>query len=209
MLARFFRHYLRDEDSASFIRSVSQCYTRATLERLASRGGAGTRRAAVMALGFLGDFRSNGVLGRALRDSDRGVRVLAEAGIRELWCRDGDARQVHWLRKLIRLNAAGQFETVVHQSSSLLDEAPTFAEAWNQRAMAWFYLENYARSADDCRQALVLNPYQFEAAVGRGQALLELNEPREALDCFRQALRLNPDLEGIRARVRTLRRILD
>ena len=209
LLARFFRHYLRDEDSAGYIKSVSERYSRATLERLAERGSTGTRRAAVMAIGFLGDFGSNTVLGRALLDSDRGVRVLAEAGIRELWCRDGDPRQCHWLRKLIRLNGAGQFESVVHQASCLLDEAPTFAEAWNQRAMAWFYLENYASSVDDCRQALALNPYHFEAAVGMGQALLELNQPREALECFRQALRLNPDLEGIRARVRTLRRILD
>ncbi|MCO6456857.1 MAG: tetratricopeptide repeat protein [Pirellulaceae bacterium] len=209
LLVKYFGRYLSDEDAAGFIRAVSEQYALATLERLAAGGSAVTRRAAVLAIGYLGNFENNAVLGRALRDDDRGVRVLAESGIRELWVRDGDPRQRQWLRQLIRLNAAGQFGDVVEQSTRLLEEAPTFAEAWNQRAMARFYLEQYSGSVEDCRRALSLNPYHFEAAVGMGQGLIELNEPRQALDCFHRALKVNPDLEGIRAHVRSLRRILD
>ena len=43
-----------------------------------------------MALGFVGDFSQNAALGRALHDRDRGVRLLADNGIRQLWRRDGE-----------------------------------------------------------------------------------------------------------------------
>lgn len=208
-LVKFFGEYLRDQDAAGFIQAVSLHYSPATLERLAVDGTTITRRAAILAAGYLGGFESNRVLGQALSDEDRGVRVLAETGIRELWCRDGDPRQCHWLRKLMRLNAAGRYMTVIEQATRLLDEAPSFAEAWNQRAMAWFSLQDFEASVEDCRRTLELNAYHFEAAVGMGQGLLELDQPRAALDCFHRALDVNPDLEGVRARIRNLRRILD
>ena len=55
-IEKCFRRYLESEDSAEFIRSVSQQYTEPTLGRLAQSDRRGTRRAAVMALGFIGSF---------------------------------------------------------------------------------------------------------------------------------------------------------
>src|SRR5262245_15571393 len=88
-LARFYHRYLSDEDSARFVRSVADYYMTSTLSRLAMRGDRATRRAATLALGFLGDYQINAVLGRALQDSDRGVRLIAESAVREVWKRDG------------------------------------------------------------------------------------------------------------------------
>jgi tetratricopeptide (TPR) repeat protein len=39
-----------------------------------------------------------------------------------------------------------------------------------------------------------------------GQCYLNLGDHEEALDCFRRALRLNPELEGVRAAVQNLER---
>jgi predicted O-methyltransferase YrrM len=41
------------------------------------------RRAAILALGALGDYTSNTAMGRALQDADRGVRILADNAIRQ------------------------------------------------------------------------------------------------------------------------------
>jgi tetratricopeptide (TPR) repeat protein len=94
-------------------------------------------------------------------------------------------------------------------TSELIDEAPFFAEAWNQRAIAHFQRGRYDDSANDCFQTLELNPYQFASAVGMGQCYLEMNEPQPALDCFRRALKLNPGLEDVRAQVTYLERALE
>ena len=74
-LALLYQQYLANQDSAAFIRKVSQAYTQGTLERLASHGGPDVRRSAVLALGFLGDYDANHAMGRALVDDDRTVRI--------------------------------------------------------------------------------------------------------------------------------------
>ena len=42
-----------------------------------------------------------------------------------------------------------------------------------------------------------------------GQAYLELNNAVSALESFRRALRVNPNLEGVRARVVRLARMVE
>ena len=208
VLNRLYHAYLQTEDSASFILAVSQRYTMGTLHRLAQSGGRIERRAAVMAIGFLGADESCALLSRALRDADRGVRMLADNGMRAVWCRGGNEAQRHWLRVIMRLNVSGQHEAAQRQATRLVQEAPKFAEAWNQRAIARYHLGCYMASIEDCTQTLKLNPYHFGAAAGIGQCYLRLGALTTALQGFRRALGLNPGLEAVRARINTLQRAL-
>ena len=82
------------------------------------------RRAAVFALGFLGDFQDNHSLGCALVDEDRTVRTLAENSIRCVWMRTGTPAQRRELDVLIRLLAARQFDEVIRRATRLLEAAP-------------------------------------------------------------------------------------
>jgi tetratricopeptide (TPR) repeat protein len=208
VLNQLFQRYLSDENTARFIADVSQRYTIGSLERLADFGDRATRRAATMALGFLGNYSSNQVLGRRMSDSDRGVRLLAENGIRELWFRDGDDSQRQRLATIARMNRSEQFLQAVLAATELIEEAPWFAEGWNQRAIAYFHLGRYLDSANDCHQTLELNPYHYAAAVGMGMSYMEMEDLRAALDCFKRALKLNPDLEDIRTRIVLLKQSL-
>ena len=83
-----------------FMKRVARRYSNQTLERLVSVGDHVTRRAAVLSLSLMSDYSSNAVLGRALVDRDRGVRTIAESGIRELWCRIGSRHQQEMLREV-------------------------------------------------------------------------------------------------------------
>ena len=160
-------------------------------------------------IGFLGSYESNAVIGRALTDSDRGVRMLAENGIRELWCRDGSNAQRQKLQVILRMNASRQFDEAVQLSTEMIDEAPWFAELWNQRAIAYFHLQNFEESANDCHQTLELNPYHFGAACGMAYCYLELSDAMAALECFHRALKLNPSMEGVRAQAQFVQRSLE
>ena len=208
-LDRLYLRYLDDEDSAAFIAAVSTHYSTATLERLAACGQYVARRGAVLALGYMGSFPSNSVLARALHDSDRVVRILAENGLFELWCRDGSESQQQQIRIVLRLNDAQQFEEAHALASQLIEEAPQFAETWNQRAIASYRLGHYEEAANDCQQTLELNPYHFAAAVGMAHCYLELGEGLAALDCFRRALDLNPNLDAIQGQIEYLERALE
>ncbi len=207
-LVRFYQRYLRDAETAAFIHAVSGRYTVGTLMRLARSQSYTTRRAAVMALGFVGGYECNSALGEALHDDDRGVRLIAETGIRQVWGRAGNEMQRQQLSAVIRLNSTGQFQEALLRASQLIAQAPWFAEAWNQRAIAHCGLHRYQESIRDCHQVLDINPYHFGAATGMGQCQLEHNDPVSALESFRRALRINPDLEGVRAQVVRLQRAL-
>lgn len=204
-----YARFLQDENTAEFIRAVSQQYTLPSLVRLISGGNYVSRRAAAFAIAFLGDYSHNSVLGDALHDDDRGVRMLADNGIRQLWRRDGNAAQQRRLAELIRMNVSALYEECLEAVKEFIEEAPWFAEAWNQQAIARFALEQFEESANDCHQTLELNPYHFPAVVGMAHSYLEMEDPFAALECFRRALALNPDLEEVRVQISYLERTLE
>jgi tetratricopeptide (TPR) repeat protein len=207
-LLAFYSEYLDSKDTVALVRRTSRRYTPGTLERLLATGPRTVRRAAALTLGLMGGYESNAALGRALTDPDRGVRTLAEDGIRSVWCRAGSDLQQQKLRAIIKLNAKKQYQTAVTRATETLREAHCFAEVWNQRAVAHFGLGRFVESIGDCREALEFNPYHFAAAAGMGQCYLQLGNAASALECFRRALRLNPGMEGVRANVQHLERTL-
>lgn len=206
VLNELYEQYLADDDALAFAARTAQRYSIATLERIALTGERGGRRAAIFALGLMSDYRSSAILGQSLLDEDRGVRSLAESGIRVLWCRHGDERQRADLAAVIRLNSAQRYVEAIRRATRLVESVPWLAEAWNQRAIAYFSLARYRDAIRDCHQALEVNPYHFGAASGMGQSYSRLGDRGAALDCFRRALRLNPNLDGIRAQVEYLER---
>ena len=111
---------IRTNLTASFLSQVSESYGPGTLQRLARHAEREVRRAAVLALGLLGDYEANHTLGCALLDNDRTVRTLAENAIRTIWTRAGDQRQRQELGVIIRLNAAQQHKEAIVRASRLI-----------------------------------------------------------------------------------------
>lgn len=201
-----YQQFLDDQNAAAFVRKVTGRYESGTLERLLAHPARTCRRAAALALGYVGTYDSNAPLGRALQDHDRGVRTLAENALRAIWCRAGTPDQQQLLEQAIRANVDKQYETAFLRAGRLVDQAPWFAEAWNQRAIALYGLSRFEESISDCKQALEINPYHFGAAAGMGQCHLQLGDSDGALEAFRRALQLNPELEGVRAVAANLER---
>ncbi len=208
MLDRFYQQFLRDENSAKYISSISQVYCVGTLERLAAHGQRITRRAAVLAIGFVSDMTSNESLGRALRDEDRAVRMLADHGLRQIWFRSGTAAEQASLRKISRLNNRHHYNRALVDAESMTSENPYLAEAWNQRAIASYALSKYDRAIDFCQEVIFLNRHHFLSVVGMGNAFLQLDNVSAALESFRLALNINPDLENVRGQVLHLEKII-
>jgi tetratricopeptide (TPR) repeat protein len=208
ILAELYEQFLADRDQAAFIHRVAERYNTATLERLVLHTTRWVRRGAVLALGAVGDFSSNTVLGHALIDCDRGVRILAETAIRALWCRDGSWNQQQELARVIGLNAAEKHDAARSAASRLIEENKQLAESWNQRAIANFAIERYLESIADCRRTLDLNPFHFGASAGLGQCHMQLGDHQAALDTFRHTLKINPSMEGVRANVVYLQKLL-
>jgi len=209
LLERYYLQYLADENSADFIAAVSREYHIGTLERLYHIGDRNARRASILSIGFLGDFGCNEIMGLALTDNDRGVRMLADHGIREIWSRQGSMAEQSEIQLLYRLNDRDCFEEVVVIANHLLHHNCKLAEAWNQRAIALCAMGDFEGAVEDCRETLNCNRFHFPAAMGLAHCCLELEEPYAALDGFRLALKINPDLDLVRQQVLQLEQSLD
>jgi tetratricopeptide (TPR) repeat protein len=205
----FYQQYLTDENSAAFIHAISRNYSIGTLQRLAKFGSRLTRRASILAIGFLGDFSENETMGRALVDHDRAVRLLADHGIREIWQRQGNMAQQQSTQNLYRLISQSRMEEAIDVATSLINANPELGEAWNQRAIAYCAQGEFEAAIEDCRATLNCNRFHFPAAMGLAHCFLQINEPSAALDGFRLALRINPDLEGVRSHITHLEKTLD
>jgi tetratricopeptide (TPR) repeat protein len=204
LLVDYYETFLRDQDIEAFQTHVQARYSGATLGRAVQMGDTQTRRAAVLALGLVGGYEVNEVVGRALRDSDAAVRNLANNALWAIWFRADSVENNSMLEKVASLNTNQRPDLAIELASRLIARAPRFAEAFNQRAIALFTLHRFEESASDCRRVLELNPYHFGALGGLGQCYLRLNQRPEALKTYRRALKLQPYSAGLREFVAAL-----
>jgi len=208
LLVSHYERYLVDQNINAYVSSISSSYTVGSLERVVNAGDRTARRGAVLALSRLADYRSNVSLGRVLSDSDRGVRTLAENGIRRLWMRIGTPSQRRHLVAISKHLEEQEHDRAAQLSTALVEDAPWIAQGWYFRGKAFFQMEQYEAATQDCHQALEINAYHFLAASVMGQAFQLRDNPVAALEAFRRALRLNPSMEEVRAQVIHLQRTL-
>ncbi|MCG8450031.1 MAG: tetratricopeptide repeat protein [Pirellulales bacterium] len=208
LLVHHYEAYLVDQDVNNYVHDLTAHYTIGSLERLAFSGDRTARRGAVLALGRLADYRTNTILGRALFDSDRGVRTLAESAIRRVWMRVGTPAQQRHLAAINQYLENQEYPRAAQVATALVQDAPWVAQAWYFRGKAFFQMGQYEAATRDCHQALEINAYHFLAASVMGQAYQLLANPVAALESFRRALRLNPGMEEVRAQVIHLQRTL-
>jgi tetratricopeptide (TPR) repeat protein len=173
---------------------VQERYTEATLQRLLDSPTVEARRAAVLALGMLGTMASNAPIAAMLHDEDRTVQQLAADAMWSLWFRADSEANGQELRRLMQHSDPHK---AIAGLDALIKRSPDFAEAYNQRAILYFKLEDFRHSVADCETVLKLNPFHFGAQAGMAQCYMKLKKPRSALKAFRTALELNPALEGV------------
>ena len=206
LLTEYYEAFLRDRELGRFSERVAARYTEEPLCRvLASSPQASARRGAVLALGVLGTFEGcNTLLGKALKDEDAVVRTMAERALWVIWFRADSPENNQALEEVRILIAADRTEEAVERATRLIARAPRFAEAYNQRAIAFFKLGRFAESAEGCIRTLTLNPCHIGALGGLAQCQLEQDQPREALKTLRRGFRLQPYSEGLNDSVRML-----
>jgi tetratricopeptide (TPR) repeat protein len=167
-----------------------------------------TRRRAAAWMGEVGRMADAPVLLRALSDDDEVVRVLAEHSIWKVWSRSGDAEADGLLQIGIEQMSRGDGPAAVETFTRVIERKPEFAEAWNKRATVYFLMGEHEKSLKDCDEVMKRNPAHFGALAGYGQIYLRLDQPERALDYFRRALRINPNLRGVADMIPQLEQLL-
>ncbi len=170
---------------------------------------ADVRRRAVARLAETGTMADAPALVAALRDDDELTRVLAEQALWAVWSRSGDPAVDALFQRGVAQMGSGELLAAIATFSDVSRRKPAFAEGWNKRATVYFLVGDYRRSLADCDEVMKRNPWHFGALAGYGQIYYKLGEPEKALEYFRKALAVNPNMDGVRLNIEGLERVIE
>jgi len=162
------------------------------------------RRRGALELETAGRMDDAPALIAALRDSDDIVRAIAEEALWAVWSRSGEARVDDLFRRGVSEMSGERFSEAIATFTRVIELRPDFAEGWNKRATTYFLAGEYRRSLADCDEVIKRNPNHFGALSGYGQIYLQLDQPDKALEYFRRALEVNPNMDGVQTMIKRL-----
>ena len=137
--------------------------------------------------------------------TDRRLAKQAESEIWAIWHESPDKKSSKIVRDARRSLEENDFDSAIATLNTLVEHAPEFAEAWNQRAIVLYLAGDFTGALRDIEQTLMLEPRHFGALSGRAQVYLRIDEPELALDAFKSALDRNPWMDSIREQIAMVR----
>ena len=103
-------------------------------------------RAAGFALRLIGSSAAIPALVDALKNSDRGTRFNAEYALWEIWSHSGDDAVDAMFEDGKNLLKNESYQQAVECFTTVVETDPNFAEGYNQRAIAYFMLEEWSQA---------------------------------------------------------------
>jgi tetratricopeptide (TPR) repeat protein len=139
-----------------------------------------------------------------LKSAAKGVALDAEYQIWIAWEWHASLQAANSLNVATGHLAAREFPEAEAKLTSLVAAYPTYAEAWNKRAVLYYLQGRDEASLTDICRTLELEPRHFGALAGAGQILARNARADLAEIAFASALAINPHLEGVSAALETL-----
>jgi len=182
--------------------------TRAVALKALESEDARQRAAGVLYIGRTGLAADGPLLVKLLTDEHPIVRAVAEQSVWRVWSRSGDAETDMMLAAGVEEMEIGLYSEAIHTFSNVIKRSPEFAEGWNKRATALFLAGDLRRSLADCDEVIKRNPQHFGALSGYGQIYFRLEQYEKAIEYFRRALAVNPNLASVELTIRGIEKLL-
>jgi tetratricopeptide (TPR) repeat protein len=99
---------------------------------------------------------------------------------------------------------AKDYDLALKLLDAVVEIKPDYVEGWNQRATIYYLKDDYAHAIADIGQVLAREPRHFGALSGLGVILQEIGDDKDALNAYRDALKIDPHLESIPDTVKEL-----
>jgi hypothetical protein len=99
---------------------------------------------------------------------------------------------------------AEDYDVAIKLLDAVVELKPDYVEGWNRRATIFYLKREFGPALADIRQVLAREPRHFGALAGLGTILQDIGEDKAALEAFRRALAVDPHLEGVADKVKSL-----
>ena len=189
--------------TAVFSRSIPYANRVEALKALADSSVV-QRAEAVIWIANNGNPADEKVLRPRLLDESAVVRDVAEQGLWLLWSRSDNKTIDALMAKGAEEMQAQQFKESIATYSEVIRRKPSFAEGWNRRATVLFVAGDLRRSLADCDEVMKRNPHHFGALAGYGQIYFQLEQYEKAIEYWKRALEVNPNMLGVEMTIRSL-----
>ena len=80
--------------------------------------------------------------------------------------------------------------------SEVIDQDPSWAEAWNKRATVLYMIGEYEKSQKDIDKVLELEKRHFGALAGQGLVNIKLKNYEKAIKSYQRALEIYPSMQS-------------
>eukprot|EP01037_Dinobryon_pediforme_P006994 gene6994-7063_t len=130
--------------------------------------------------------------------------VRLQVQIEHVWIKgDGPTLDLLMSRALAAVESQN-YDIALNLLNHMLKLAPDWAEAWNKRATIRYILNDDTGSLADIGRVLSLEPRHFGALAGEGAILTRQGKKAEALQAYRQALKISPQWADLKKLVERL-----
>jgi tetratricopeptide (TPR) repeat protein len=125
-----------------------------------------------------------------------------------LWSRSGDDAIDALMDTGVAQMQSQQFRAAIATFSEVIRLKPSFAEGWNKRATVLFLAGDLRKSLADCDEVMKRNPNHFGALAGYGQIYFQLEQYEKAIEYWKRALKVNPNMEGVEKGIKNAEELL-
>ena len=142
------------------------------------------------------DTRLDSLFAELHETTDRSRAAEVTKSIWSIWHEIGDKQTTELMQEGIAAMQTRRYTEALEAFDRVVELSPDYAEGWNKRATLYYLIGDYANSAKDVKQTLLLEPRHFGALSGLGLIYMELGNFEAALEAFQQTLEVNPFANG-------------
>jgi tetratricopeptide (TPR) repeat protein len=199
---------LEAQDAAALLAMLRARWNCDQIAGLLSSDSCDARKVAAVALALVGTRCCIKELAAQLKHDDPMVNQMAEHAMWMIWFRLGTPDANHELCRGTRALNRGEYQQAIDHFTHAIEIDPTFAEAYNQRAIVKYLQDRYDESLEDCRKTVERMPCHFGAWSGMGHCHAHKGRLACAIEHYEKALKINPAMTGIKQVVAELKRQL-
>ncbi len=108
--------------------------------------------------------------------------------------------------KLVRNN---ELSKAVKIFTEVINQDPTWAEAWNKRATVLYMMQDYKGSQNDINKVLNLEKRHFGALAGQGLVNIQLENYEKAIESYEKAQEIYPAMQSPKIMIKKIQELIN